>query len=67
MPIPLVNWQTEPESGHDPAEVASRFMYDPNGTPFAVPGDPSFFYYEHLISRDRYSRNSPVPGIRLEF
>lgn len=51
VPISLVRWQPEP--GHDPAEVASRFMYDPNGTPFAVQGDPSFF--------------RPVPGIRLEF
>jgi hypothetical protein len=51
VPIPLVPWQ--PESGHDPAEVESRLMYDPNGTPFAVHGDPSCF--------------RPALGICLEF
>ena len=30
-------------------------------------GRSGFFYYERLISRERYTQNSLAPGIRLEF
>jgi hypothetical protein len=61
----------------DPTNTAFTIHGDPIDTDFfrfgigmsfvMAKGRSGFFYYERLISRERFSQNSLALGIRLEF